>query len=181
MSGKYQYYVQNVSDEGYAVSLPLACVLDFICYNHQPNSILDLGSGFSSFIFYSYKEQANPGARVCSVDTDPAWLVKTRDFLDLQELSSDGLCMYSDFLDGQHGEFDLIVVDLGGGPQSRVSSILRFGRYVGMRTVIILDDMNRARLRKAARRLASEEQMDIYSLLGYTLDSRGRYAWLLSR
>jgi hypothetical protein len=50
--------------------------------------LLDLGSGFSSYVLRAYAAGV-PGAVGWSVDDDPAWLEKTRAFLVSEGLSTE--------------------------------------------------------------------------------------------
>src|SRR5689334_15482328 len=50
----YRTYTRNVSPDPIAISLELSVFLAVLCDRERPGAILDLGSGFSSFVFRSY-------------------------------------------------------------------------------------------------------------------------------
>ena len=50
----YRKYLSNISSKDMAISLELSVFLIIVCRILKPKRILDLGSGFSSFIFRYY-------------------------------------------------------------------------------------------------------------------------------
>ncbi|MDP2727812.1 MAG: hypothetical protein Q8P59_09750, partial [Dehalococcoidia bacterium] len=56
----YGQYTSRVSIDYMAVSLELSAFLMVLCERFRPSSILDLGSGFSSFVFRYYASKATP-------------------------------------------------------------------------------------------------------------------------
>jgi predicted O-methyltransferase YrrM len=83
-----------------------------MCRVIQPNTVLDLGSGFSSYVVRSYQATSRD-AVVTSVDDSPEWLDRTRDYLQQLGLSTDALMSLDDFESAGLGRFDLVVYDLG--------------------------------------------------------------------
>ena len=77
---KYNFYVQNISTPDMAISFETAIFLKEICHNLQPQKILDLGSGFTSFLlrYYAKTQQSIPD--VYSIDNQAKWLEKTKLF-----------------------------------------------------------------------------------------------------
>src|SRR5581483_11179383 len=64
----YADYIARVSPDPIAVALPLATFLGVLCEQLRPQRILDLGSGFSSYVF-----RASAAPEVWSLDQSPAW------------------------------------------------------------------------------------------------------------
>ena len=176
---EYDHYVTTVSSEGMSISLDMACLLHFLCWQCRPEVIFDFGSGFSSFVFRRYQRQAEPGCEVYSVDTDSRWLELTRQHLLAHGLSTDHLCLLPDFMSMQ-GEVaaDLVLIDLGG-TDNRLKALEALVKPTGRRTLVVLDDMQRPELRQAIDRLRPG-MFSCYPLETYTRDRIGRYAWMLS-
>ena len=77
----FDEYVTSVSVPMAALSLETSALATVLCEITRPHRILDLGSGFSSYVFRRYAATASPQAEVWSIDDSPHWLEKTRGFL----------------------------------------------------------------------------------------------------
>ncbi len=104
-------YTTLISSEEMAVSLELASVLDALCRLASPQSVLDLGSGFSSYVVRRFARER--GGAVTSVDTSPEWLERTGEFLAEEGLSTARLAVWSDFVNENTDTFDLVLHDMG--------------------------------------------------------------------
>lgn len=69
----YDYYIAHVSKADMAMSLELAALVYALCVKKELKNLLDLGSGFSSFVYRLYAS-THSGVRVVSVDDDSQWL-----------------------------------------------------------------------------------------------------------
>src|SRR5262245_35480678 len=76
ISPHYEYYIKEVSTSKMAVSLNTAIILYMFCEALVPKQIIDLGSGFSSFVLRSYASQSG-NCMVYSVDDNQDWLDRT--------------------------------------------------------------------------------------------------------
>jgi predicted O-methyltransferase YrrM len=117
---------------------------------------------------------------VWSVDNDAAWLERTRRFLVSRHLSSLHLYGWHEFLDADHGHFDIVLNDFGhmGVRAEVLGETLGLVRPGGL---VLLDDVHKAgyaRLVNATLREAGFRQI---SLRRYTLDRFGRFSLLAIR
>ena len=111
---KYNHYITNVSIGNSAASIEAASLLDVIARNNKVQRILDLGSGFSSFLD-DIKDASSP-VEVWSVDTDAMWLDKTAQYLKENELDVSNLFHWDEFTE-KFEKFDLIFVDIRISPE----------------------------------------------------------------
>jgi predicted O-methyltransferase YrrM len=171
----YIDYVFTVSSAEHAISLPLAAFLLTACETLEPGAVLDLGSGFSSYVLRRYAAARTPKARAVSVDDDRAWLAKTAAFLAAAELPREELVHWSEFA-GADGAFDLVFYDLGTWAQrlDAVSTALRAGKPGAL---IVLDDLHVPAYREAVERELVAAALTPYDLSPFTIDEFGRYSW----
>lgn len=168
MRDVYNEYVSDVSNEVWAISWELSKYLIKLIKTLKPKRILDLGSGYSSYIFRKYSD-----AEVHSIDTEKVWLQKTKDFLEKNDVATDNVFHITEHK--MEGEYDLILMDLGVAERDRAGllSVLR-NHCSG---VIVLDDMHIANYRKQARKVYEKDI--IIDLIDETKDKYGRYAWMV--
>jgi SAM-dependent methyltransferase len=104
----YQTYISEVSAPSMAISLETAKWLFDYCLKYEPQSILDLGSGFSTYVFARYK-LINPKVQIFSIDTDLAYLDKTIQFVDSEV--GNGLKIYTNTIgyDSSAKDFELMI------------------------------------------------------------------------
>ena len=94
LAAAHAAYTSSVSSPDMAVSLETASYLLAACRIMQPASILDLGSGFSSYTLRTYARDAKVACAVTTVDDEPAWLERSREFLHAQGLDARGLATW---------------------------------------------------------------------------------------
>jgi len=170
-------YVSDVSAPGMAVSLPTALLLRRLCEDLRPRRVLDLGSGFSSFVLRSYAASQRD-VTAWSVDDDDAWLQRTRDFLLGHGLATEHLVDWEEFQSADPGPFDLVFHDLGG-MELRMQAFDR-ALELGARGVVLLDDMHKPHYSKyVAERLQTQPCCRL-DLEFCTRDELGRFCVLLT-
>jgi hypothetical protein len=174
----YEEYVTRISRYDYAISLELAGFLLALCYTWRPSRLLDLGSGFSSFVFRLYKKENNPEAIVWSVDDSSVWLGKTRDFLAQQGLSVGNLSMWPSFLGQKPAAFDMILHDLDGIPTREQVFPVVLG-LAAQGGAVVVDDMHMYDHRVHMRQVLATAKLKYYSASFFTKDKNGRYAYLV--
>lgn len=174
----FEEYIRDVSSEIMAISLELSAFLLFLCDLRRPRRILDLGSGFSSFVFRHHMSGANPKPDVWSVDDSREWLDKTRSFLTRRNLPADRLISWDDFVRQDPGRFDLILYDLGGF-EFRKNSLVRVLRSAEAGGVLILDDVHAADYGRYVIRALKDRNRDYFNIRSYTLDHYGRYSFFV--
>jgi predicted O-methyltransferase YrrM len=178
----YREYVSNVSTPGMSVSVELAVFLDVLCRLIEPDRILDLGSGFSSFVLRRHLASRDVGVHsvIWSIDDSPEWLEQTRVYLRRHGLSTENLLTWDVLCRRPPEPFDLVLHDLGRMPvrQTVLEDGLVLCRTGGL---LVLDDVHKPAYRAHAARVLKRAGLDYFSLRRLTLDSLGRYSWLAQR
>ncbi len=173
----YRAYVADVSDQSMAISLDLACVLYFLCERLEPRVILDLGSGFSSYVFRRYT-QARPGTVVYSVDDDPYWLSRTRVHLKQHGLCDRNLFLWDEVSKLNALRADVVLHDIGSS-ETRCEVLPELSRYMHRATAVVLDDVHKRPVREAAKAFARSMALPVTDLARVARDSFGRFPWLI--
>jgi predicted O-methyltransferase YrrM len=169
-------YETRISTPGVPISLELALYLWALLQESRPTRILDLGSGFSSFVFRLWAKTTGAPTTVWSVDHEPEWLNRTREFLQSFELPVENLTSWEQF---RERDFDLILHDLGT-IDLRIASldtVLSLPRPGGL---IILDDVHFPNYAQGAAEVLARRGFYSHSLASSTRDRYGRYSWLVS-
>ncbi len=170
-------YVTQVSKPGMAISVELAAYLTLLCERLHPQSILDLGSGFSSYTLRRYA-QSQPSVSVVSVDDDDRWLGRTEKFLQEHSLPTDRLLTWREFAAGDGHSFDLILHDLGTMDTRLGVLPAVLQRLSAEGGTIILDDMHKFDYASRAKSVVAAANLTQYSLRRFTLDRLGRFSTL---
>jgi predicted O-methyltransferase YrrM len=174
----YKEYVSGVSDEIMAASLELSRFLLFFCVIRNPGRILDLGSGFTSFVFRAYAQAAPRNPVVWSVDDSAEWLEKTRTYLGSKGLSTENLVSWDEFESLKPEPFDFILYDLGGF-EFRRKSFENVLNRMAKEGVLVVDDMHAAEYGLHVKKKVVEHGMSGYSIRRYTHDRFNRYSLLV--
>ena len=181
MKPVYRHYATRVSTDDMAISYESACLLWSLCETTKPRRILDMGSGFSSYVFRRYQATADPRPEVWSVDEHADWLAKTKEFLSSQGLSVDNLFTWEDFQALQPPTFDLISHDLGL-MEDRPGI---FGRMLHWREpegLIVIDDIQKPAYREGIlQKIRQNDGIEGYTLRWLTFDRHLRYGMLVQR
>jgi predicted O-methyltransferase YrrM len=172
----YQRYVNIVSSSVWAVSLESAGLLHALCRLTRPRAILDLGSGFSSAVLRMYARDAPLGCVVHSVDDDPQWLERSREFLQSLDLSDEGLLLWSE-RSRLGSAYDLIFHDMGSMAlrQESLGFVLAHRAASGL---IVLDDMHKTPYGAIAAQTCADAGLRVVTLRELTADVYGRFASL---
>jgi len=173
----YDEYIHRVSNEIMTASLELCLFLLSLCEFHRPKRILDLGSGFSSFLFRSYAAGADPEPEVWSVDDSAEWLEKTRSYLAAHDLPVANLLTWDALVARDAGRFDLVLYDLGGF-DFRKDSFPRVLEFSGENAFLVVDDMHAAEFGRSVIRHLRKAGLPYFSAWTYTNDKYGRYSLL---
>jgi len=174
----YDEYIHGVSSEIMSVSLELCLFLLSLCEFRRPGRILDLGSGFSSFLFRFYAAGADPEPEVWSVDDSTEWLEKTRSYLARNDLPVSNLLTWDAFISRDAGRFDLVLYDLGGFDFRR-DSFSRVLESAGREAFLVVDDMHAAEYGRHVIHLLRRNDIPHFSVRTYTNDKYGRYSFLV--
>jgi len=174
----YLNYAGIVSAPDHAASLETSALLLYICRKVRARRVLDLGSGFSSFVLRAYAHSAHWPVTVVSVDTDPEWLAKTAEFLDGRTNVPGELITWDEFNRRADWEpFDVIFHDLANG-ETREGAVPWVCRLVAENGVVIFDDAHHDGHREAFWKFGNANGLDVYSAHVPTFDAFGRFAAL---
>lgn len=177
----YSEYTTKVSPADMTVSLETSVVLIGLCVLHEPKSILDLGSGFSSYVFrYIRGNHLTEECAILSIDTDKAWIRKTAGFIRERGLTTYDFCFWDDIKDTAE-EFDLIFVDIDKtySRKNYYAHILK--SFVGENSVVVFDDMHKGILSSTLAEVLSEYKYKSTNIRDLTLDEFGRFSSLYSK
>ncbi len=147
-----------------------------LCERLRPERMIDLGSGFSSFVLRDYSSRIVPRPEVWSVEGDQRWLEETASFLRAHGLPDDQLLTWADFTESSPGRFDFVLadsfrdVDEPGG-----DNYPRFLELLAQNGVLVLDDFQKRSYRVNAYRALRGTGHTLYVLSEYARDSFGRY------
>jgi predicted O-methyltransferase YrrM len=174
----YRAYTTTISPGRIAISLELAIFLHMVCEATRPNTILDLGSGFSSYDFRSYaKANAEfPAPVIYSVDQSAEWLDKTRRFLQHHDCDCHNLWTWDALVKHDTPAFDLVLLDLGdlGTRRRMLPRVVNMCKPSGM---LVIDDMHVPGYRRALTGELERLGHSCFSLRTFTR-KRLRYSYL---
>lgn len=171
----YVEYVAQISSPDMAMSLEAAETVFQICEHLEPKRILDLGSGFSSFVFRLYSAQASHEPLVVSVDDSPEWLKRTERFLRQQELPTTHLTSWEALIEEPDGAFDLLFHDLGD-MVTRARTLPTVLEMASSPSSVVLDDLHKRPYRRVVKRVSGSSGFRVVSLRDRTLDEYGRFS-----
>jgi len=170
----YRVYTQEVSNSSATISLRLAVFLITMCRIVKPKTILDLGSGFSSFVFRHFMKNDALELTVHSVDTSSYWLDKTRNFLLSYKLPASHLITWKAFLRQSTQKYDFVLCDISMGVRIQALPIIL--SFTGPSTVAIFDDIHIPLYSRRLKYWLQKSPHNSYSLKFYTEDEFGRYS-----
>lgn len=172
----YNEYISLVSTPDMAVSWESSCFMYFMAQTIEAKSILDLGSGFSSFVARAYARDCGRVVFVHSVDDSDHWLQQTRTFLDKHGVDRQQLSTWNEFQSCDQKKYDLIFHDLGSTNQLRAVALPLVLEFLNEDGVVILDDMHKPQYRLVAIREIRKAGLNQYSARRFTLDGYKRFA-----
>lgn len=170
----WRRYVNDVSAPVMAASHGTLAYMVRLCDATKPRRILDLGSGLSSAVFRKWAATQDYPVDIVSVDTDAAWLLKTRDFLASEELDTEGLHLYPG---GIVGKFDLVFHDISGGDERNTIAVVA-ADSVADGGYIVWDDCQFLPHLGVFEAESQRNGIDLYSLAKFTFDAVKRWSVL---
>lgn len=152
-----------------AVSLTTAGLLAALYTALAPRVVLDLGSGFSTYVAHRYAS----GAEVIGVDDDRLWLERTGEYLTSKGFPSSTLVPLDD-LDSVAARPDVVFYDLGR-METRASNLDRALSLVQANGLVVIDDLHKfPYCQQVLKRTRRDGTM--YWTRGLTLDNLGRFS-----
>jgi hypothetical protein len=141
--------------------------------------MLDLGSGFSSYVFRAYAKSKNkvPAPVTYSVDDSAEWLDETHRFLQHHDCDCHNLWTWDEFVKHDRPSFDLVLQDMGdlGTRRRMLPRVLDMCGPAGM---LVIDDMHVPSYRRALACELETLQYSYFSLRTFT-KQRLRYSYLV--
>jgi len=177
---QYKIYISTISTKVMAISYELAGFMWDAINKNKYTNILDLGSGFSSYIFrYYQKTNAPTNCKVTSVDTSIEWLTQSNKFLENNDLNLDCIYTFEEFKKLPHDNYDFILYDLGH-MITRAENLEYILSFADEKTPVIIDDVHKKVYRDKVESICKEMNINIIDIKDNTLDSYGRYAYLIN-
>jgi hypothetical protein len=178
----YKQYTSEVSSPVAAISWELASYLWSSLWAYRPTEVLDLGSGFSSFLFRLFaKTQAENGhaCQVISIDDNSDWLERTREFLEAEALPTQQLWLWDDYIQRRPAfSPGLVLYDLGHS-KVRINTLPAVVGLCQANTRLVADDVQKPLIREALLKVVQSRQLRCQDLISVTYDRYGRYSWLI--
>ena len=176
LAAAYRSYVGEVSTPEYAVSLDLAAFLLALCRSRRPRRLLDLGSGFSSYVFRRHQASARPRPEVWSADDDPGWLAATRRHLERRGVGTVRFVAVEELPRGSADRFDLVLHDLNSiESRERVRALPLALGLLAPGGVLVVDDLDGYPYRRRVRTAVRTAGLRLVSLRSAILDDRWSY------
>lgn len=175
----YEQYITQVSRADMAMSLELAAFVYALCVKKGFKTLLDLGSGFSSFVYRLYASE-HAGVLVLSVDDDAQWLEKTKGYVRQHGLPDASMLTLDQFLKQPVNQFDCVLHDLNF-VEVRINYVQRVFEATANSGVLILDDVHKPDYLYQVLDMLNEQSISIYDLKPVTLDSYNRFALAVLR
>lgn len=169
----YADYTENVSPDNMAMSLESASYILWTCEQLTPASAVDFGSGFTSYVLRSAVEN------VWSVDDDAAWLARTGQFLEHNNLSVSSLVLIDDYKKTFGNlKHDVVVYDFSRG-EMRDNNFQFAIDQIASGGVGIMDDAHHTEHSRSMHRACALRRYDLFGLQDWTEDSYGRFAGIV--
>lgn len=138
----YNLYCNKVSTEIMASSLECVLLLLGLCMDAK--SVIDFGSGFSSYALRKFAKIYNKDIEIYSVDDDVEWLDKTRQFIEQNGLDSKNILPLDAALKLIDRKFNVVFFDIAhyqdGTRQAIFPAVLN--RFVENETKLLVDDLH---------------------------------------
>lgn len=177
---KHAAYIKNVSSPGMAMSLELAFFILSFCIKNKPALLLDLGSGFSSYIFRLYqKHETSKNVEIYSVDDNKQWLDKTKAFLAAEGLNTNNVITLEQL--SENGKlFDCILLDLNF-IEVRKDYIKFSADLLQENGLAIIDDVHKIEFLREVKKIAKQNNYKLFNIKKNTIDDFGRFAIVLTK
>ncbi len=175
LDGNWRAYVTTVSSPTMAASLELSALILAIARIFRPQRVLDLGSGFTSYVLRSYAREAG-GVTVVTADDDAEWLERTRVYLAAAGLSTGEMWLWDELSRSAPQPFQLVVHDLGSKLSVRAGALPRALELTASDGLLVLDDLHRKMYRDTAPGICRRAGRRLLSARTLSLDAYERYA-----
>lgn len=164
----YMQYYEEVSPQ----SIHLQTANDVFQLLDSVDSACDLGTGFSSVLLREYAQHVR-NIPILSVDDNPYWLEKNKEFVKSANLPNDTMVLLETIDTIRPPRFDLVIHDMGNNAFTRIRT-LPLAIQMAKRFLVI-DDANYWFYRAPAKLLLPTKRITPLSPNKYFR----KYAWLV--
>jgi len=180
----YTFYIGNISNDVFAISLESAYCIAALIKKIKPSNIWDLGSGFTTFICGYISKSANINSKIVSIETNKEWGDKINAFIKMQNISLNYHIVGCNEVESFLANLDLpelVLHDIGDLNNFNIrQNLLPFlGNICSKGSFLFVDDLHKPEINSATRNIISKYNLHIQDLSNFTFDEYGRYAWLL--
>ncbi|HRE73106.1 MAG TPA: hypothetical protein PLR45_00350 [Flavobacteriales bacterium] len=179
---EYRKYIEEISSAEMAASLELSQFIFEFVENKKPLKIVDMGSGFSSFVIRFYQKLHPELSIECfSVEDDSSWQDKTIKYLEEKNVSAENILSPDDFFKRITSTyFDLIILDLNFVEVRKkyISPCLNILRKGGF---LIIDDVHKVEFLREIKKTAKKAELPLLNLEKITKDRFGRFAVMIQK
>jgi predicted O-methyltransferase YrrM len=176
----HTHYTNTISSSGMALSLETAALIWTLCDDRLPRTIVDLGSGYSSFIIRNWMKISGHQSIIWSVDDDVTWLQKSLQYCEKQNVDTSNFTTW-DLFKPTLLKFDMVIYDLGRMPVrfENVRSALDLCSPYG---IVVIDDMHKFNYHNEVKCALAEKGFTGVDMKELTTDAHeGRHCWLATR
>lgn len=174
----YDQYLISMSQM--APSMKTLKLLTTLC--RPGDRVIDLGSGFSSFVLRYYAEMLK--IIVWSVDDSNSWLEKTRGYCNSKSVDCSRFLTWNDLkslLGFNTKHFGLVFMDLGTTSRRPAYYPFVFDKLCDDTTTVVIDDMHKPSLLSATDKALTDYDYIEIDIKDQTLDQYGRWCRLVQR
>jgi hypothetical protein len=172
---EWEWYFSHISDS--VVSIKYSVCLWCLCEWLKPESIIDLGSGFTSLALRLYREFYSPELTVYTVDSDPYWLMNSCCYCKDHGVEDQHFYTWNDFvLKGIRGDIVSMDIDNSRPRRQYIEKSVQLARFA-----ILFDDMHKAHIRQPVHKFFKTHNRchELLDIKDKTHDKWGRYALLV--
>ena len=169
-------YARDVSTPVMTASLETSALLWTLCEATRPAQIVELGSGFSTFVLSSWV--AGNTCQLLSIDDDATWQERSRSYIVDRGLAAPQMAGIEAIRDLPAA--DLLFLDYGLPPE-RIGVLRAVTSALRPSGVLVIDDVNQTPFGEQVRIARRPYGFRLYSVRAWTLDDFGRFAALAFR
>lgn len=184
IENEYIRYVTTISSPDMATSFEQCSLLVYFLRNFEIKSILDTGSGISSY--FIRRELKNKNFNVTTFETNEMWLQKTKNYLNENNLNSENIFYWNDVKNNYIlSGYDFIYHDLGC-IEERIEYLPNIVSRLSETGKIMLDDLHfnvkpSCNLREVVYNFFRADNWEEQDIKNESIDSYGRYATIFKR
>lgn len=174
-------YCDTCSSQVFSISQKASIVIYNLIHSLKPPVILDLGSGFTTWLCY-YSIGNSTNTTIISVDSSNDWIAKNENFLTKHHIKTT-ISNYKTFEKSPpYLPFGSLIINDIGDPDNfmlRESSLHLLTEYIKNGAILFLDDIHKPTVKAAALQLIHDNNFYFQDLCSITFDNFGRYSWLI--